>query len=203
MPEIPLKAQRWSSMIGRLPGVLAVFLSGSVAQGKSDKGSDLDFFIIARPGQIWTARLWVFLVLKFFNQIATEHKHAGRICPNHFITADHLQITEKDAYSAHLFSHNMPLYDPYGLWPKFISQNRWVRDFDQKFVVNPKPKNQNPKFANQKPIGAWSHKFEACARQIQEWKITTNSDFRLSGAKIVLEDHELRFHPKPRNKDWA
>jgi len=100
-----VKAKFWARILGLLPSVRAIFLSGSVAQGRATDSSDIDFFIIARHGQIWTARFFVFLILKIFRQIRTSKNHAGKICPNHFITDTHLEIQEKDVYSANLFSH--------------------------------------------------------------------------------------------------
>ncbi len=202
MNKLESKAQRWSRIIGALPGVVAVFLSGSIAQGRSSEQSDIDFFIIAYPGKIWTARFLTNLVLKLTFNLSKPAHHQGRICPNHFITADSLEIEEQDAYSAHLFSHNKPLYDPFNQWALFVEANAWVQVFKEAFPVLLKSEQTVI------PKRFKAHKMkldfiERALRWLQQQKIYRNPEFKLKGAKIVLRSTELRFHPEPKNKDWA
>lgn len=201
MEKLLSKAQNWSRVIGHLPGVAAVFLSGSVAQGRATENSDIDFFIITYPGRIWTARFFTNLVLKLTFNLSKPHAHAGRICPNHFITTDCLEIMEKDAYSAHLFSHNQVLHDPHGLWPQFVEQNAWVHEFGESFEVVVKAESRS----QSAPLPASPRRggiLEAFLKNMQLWKIHRNPDFKRPGAKIVLRDTELRFHPDPKNQYW-
>ena len=200
MQKLHSKAQHWSKIIGHLPGVAAVFLSGSLAQGKANNGSDIDFFIITQPGYIWTARFFTNLILKLSFNLAKPWQHKTRVCPNHFITANSLEIIEQDAYSAHLFSHNQPLYDPYNLWPDFVDANVWVNEFGEKFPVLVKNEIFKKSYIPEAPVYQW---IEFSLRWLQLKKIYSNSDFKKPGAKIVLKSSELRFHPDPKNKHWV
>jgi len=201
MERLYKKAQRWAQIIGALPGVRSVFLSGSLAQGKGSTKSDIDFFIITEPGQIWTARFCTNVLLKLSFNLSKPVSHAGKICPNHFISADSLEIAEQDAYSAHLFSHNQPLYDPLGLWPEFVKANDWVHEFGEVFpvLVKQNDEERSPKFSAVDNLG-WG---ERLLRWIQQQKIYRNPDFKKPGAKIVLKNNELRFHPEPKNQFWT
>lgn len=197
------KAQKWAKILGRCPGVMAIFLSGSLSQGKATEQSDIDFFIIAREDQIWTARFFVFLVLKLCWQIATEKDHASKICPNHFITHQHLEIQEQDEYAANLFSHNIPLYDPFSLWSEFVEANKsWIEGFGYTFFL-PLEQGEMPDRAegiecsiSRHSTNTWA---ECMFKSLQTQKIKSNPNYKHPRAKIVLEDHELRFHPKPKN----
>jgi len=199
MQKLQLKAQRWSNIIGYLPGVAAVFLSGSLAQGNGSKDSDIDFFIVAYPNSIWTARFFTNLVLKFSFNLAKPWRHQARICPNHFITTDCLEIVEQDAYSAHLFSHNQPLHDPLNIWVDFVETNSWVHEFDEAFPVLVKSEISKERVDPKNLVPKW---VEGLLRWIQLKKIYTNKDFKKPGAKIVLKNTELRFHPDPKNQYW-
>jgi len=192
-------AKSWAKKLGKCPGVVAIFLSGSLAQGRGNKDSDIDFFIIARPGQIWTARFWVFIILKLHRKLAKPHHHAGMICPNHFITSDNLEISEKDAYSANLFSHNQALYDPENIFPQFAKANAWVNKFGTTFPAFP---NTEYKILNTK-TSLFGTLNENLLKYLQTWITKRNPEYKTPGAKIILTNHELRFHPKPRNKDWS
>jgi predicted nucleotidyltransferase len=213
------RARFWAPVLGRLPGVRAMFLSGSLAQGQGSVHSDIDFFIIARPGRIWTARFVIFVTLKLFRRLAKSDHHDGQICPNHFITEDQLEIVEQDAYSAHLFAHNQPLYDPKGVWFQFVRANReWVGEFGESFGVSEVDSSSNPNLKDKsssplksglsqlsgEPSPDLGRSFiEKWLRKIQIRRIQANSESQLPGAKIVLTDTELRFHPAPKNKKWS
>jgi predicted nucleotidyltransferase len=190
------KAKFWARIIGTLPGVRAVFLSGSVAQGRGNTSSDIDFFIIAKSGMIWTARFFVFMTLKFFRKMRSNHHHAGQICPNHFVVDTRLEIVEKDAYSAYLFTHNKPLYDPDNIFSHFVfANNDWVQNFDESFP----PTVSFPVLSIKKQNFIW-HWIEKKLQSAQMKKIKKNPEFQIPGACIVLSDTELRFHPHPRNE---
>ena len=195
------KAENWARILGFCPGVQAVFLSGSLAQGKGTKTSDIDFFIITKQNRIWTTRFFVFLVLKLSRQIATEKHHAGRICPNHFITDQHLKIRETDKYAAQLFAHNIPLFDPYHLWGLFVKANEhWIQAFGYHFKAKYDKTVSPASFIYKKQGSTKNSWLENHLKKIQIKKIKNNPDYHLPGAKIVLEDYELRFHPRPKNK---
>ncbi len=193
------KAELWAKILGHLPGVRAIFLSGSIARGKAKKTSDIDFLIIARAGQIWTARFFVFLILKIFGQLSKPHHHAQKICPNHFLTDHSLEIEEKDAYAANLFCHNIPLYDPLNLWSNFVDENReWIESFGEDFDEIPEKTFGPPRKRFRVRKSLWERFF----RWIQRGKIIRNPEYKKPGAKIVLSNTELRFHPVPKNKYW-
>lgn len=183
-------------------GVRAIFLSGSVSQGTATKNSDIDFFFIAKRKQIWTARFFVFVWLKAYREITSKQKHAEKICPNHFITEDALEIKEKDAYAANLFSHNIPLYDPDNIFPHFAQKNQpWVQKFGKSFEKTYLELSLPPvPYSKRKRICCQF--LESLLQFLQKKKIQANPESHLPGAKIILTEQELRFHPKPKNKEF-
>ena len=191
------KAVFWARVLGHLPGVRSIFLSGSLAQGRGREDSDIDFFIVADTNRIWTARFFVFMVLKFSGQLAKPTRHAGKICPNHFVTVDALEIKEKDNYAAHMFSRNKPLWDPYGVFPHFAHANAWVTQFGHRFEVLKTPLRPiTYNLKNNPDI------FERLIGYLQIRKVERNLEYQYAGSKIVLLDNELRFHPVPKNRVW-
>lgn len=195
--DLQKKAARWANICGRFPGVRAIFLSGSVATDDAGPDADIDFFVIARGGQIWTARFGIFMILKITGQLAKPHRHAGKICPNHFITDRSLLIREQDSYAARLFSKNKPLFDPDNVFPHFLQTNRnWIEDFGEK--VSGKTDKKDDLIYRKR---GWCGKLvEKIIRAPQIWKIQKNTEYKCPGAVIVLDDNELRFHPKPKNR---
>lgn len=196
------KADIWAQRLGKLMGVRAIFLSGSVAQESAGKDSDIDFFFIAKHKQIWTARFFVFVWLKFYREIATPEDHAEKICPNHFISDKNLEIKEKDAYAANLFSHNIPLYDPDNIFPVFAKKNQhWVQRFGESFDKSYLKLEGSP-MPHSKRRQVFCLLLESFLAFVQKKKIAFNPEKKLPGAKIILTENELRFHPRPKNKDF-
>ncbi|MBT3349326.1 nucleotidyltransferase domain-containing protein [bacterium] len=193
MKNLEKKAKIWSKILGKLPGVRAIFLSGSVAANTGNENSDIDFFVVTKSGKIWTARFFIFLILKISGELAKPHRHARKICPNHFIAEHALEIAEKDAYAANLFSKNRPLHDPQKIFENFVAANSWVEKFGEKFEISGAEKKIERKN---------SESFENFLEKIQRAKIERNPDFGKSGAKIILNTDELRFHPMPKNRGW-
>ena len=193
-----------TKFLSRLPGVEAIFLSGSQTQGTASKNSDIDLFIIANPGRIWTARFFVYTRLFLTGKMRRKKNTKDLFCPNHFITADNLEIQEKDAYSANLFSHNIPLYDVNNIFVQFAKINQsWVGEFgesfDSKWLVANSEWQNHSQHSTLCILHRWQ---ESLLKHIQITKIKLHPDIKLPGAKIILTDTELRFHPRPRNRNW-
>ena len=195
------KAKFWARICAAAPGVRAVFFSGSFPRGDANEDSDIDFFLVAKRGQIFTARFFVFLVLKIFGQLAKPENHAGKICPNHFISDQNLEICEQDKYAAALFSQNIFLAGDKNIWRQFVRQNqKWVQKFGENFDNSEILESQKAREISFSRPNFLARKLEKHLKIWQIAKIRRNPDFKISGAKIVLRDNELRFHPRPKNR---
>ncbi|MBI3261429.1 nucleotidyltransferase domain-containing protein [Candidatus Berkelbacteria bacterium] len=82
------KAKRYARIIGNLPFVEQVSLTGSLAEGRQHQGSDIDFFVQVHPGRIYFTRLLVTLVVQLLGVRRHDQAIAGRICLNWFATFD-------------------------------------------------------------------------------------------------------------------
>ena len=98
-------AQKKANFISKFPFVRAVLASGSLSKGYMDEGSDLDFFIITAPKRLWIARTLLVLYKRVF--LANSHKH---FCVNYFIDEKHLEIEEKNLFTATELATVIPLY---------------------------------------------------------------------------------------------
>lgn len=195
------RAQRWACFLVKMPGVSAIFLSGSLSLGNATKESDIDFFIVTTPGRIFTARFFVAGILKIFGLLATDSQnHAGKICPNHYITTDNLEIQEKDAYAAKLFSHNQFLAGDERIWHLFVEKNKmWMEGFKATFRNIKNSNETQPLLASSRrgKITLVSQKLEFWYKKIQQNKISKNKLPKT--AKVWLTDTEIRLHAEPKN----
>lgn len=120
-------ANRRGKLIGSFPFVRGVMASGSFSKGYMDKDSDLDFFIITAPGRLWIARMFIAIYKRvvFFN----SHKY---FCCNYFIASDHLEIEEKNLFTATELATLIPLCGP-SCYQQLMCENPWVKEFFPNF----------------------------------------------------------------------
>jgi hypothetical protein len=100
---LSIAAQK-AKLIARFPFVRGVFASGSLSKNYMDETSDLDFFIITAPERLWICRTLLVLYKRLF--LRNSHKY---FCVNYFIDSDHLEIEEKNLFTATELATVVPL----------------------------------------------------------------------------------------------
>lgn len=195
------QARIWAQKLAKIPSIRAIFLSGSLAQGRFHTQADIDFFIISEPNMIWTTRFHTFQKLKKAKKLAKPNNHAGQICPNHFISSSHLELPQKNAYTAHLFAHNIPLYDPKNTYKTFKTKNQWIKKYNEDFRDHEDISIKSVHKADFK-VNLYHQWKELFLKRIQIIKIKHNPDFQTPNAEIILTDTEIRFHPHPKHLNW-
>jgi hypothetical protein len=94
-----------AAFIAKFPFVRAVMASGSLSKDYMDDNCDLDFFIVTKPGRLWISRTLLVLYKRVF--LRNSHK---LFCVNYFVDADHLEIEEKNLFTATELATVIPLY---------------------------------------------------------------------------------------------
>ncbi len=124
-------ARKFSAMMARFPFVRSVMLSGSISKGYMDKESDIDYFIITAKGRLWLVRTAMALFRRIF--LLNSRKY---FCTNYFIDSEHLEIAEKNIFTAIETSTLRPMFGKAHVF-SFQSANQWC----SKFLPNHKPEN--------------------------------------------------------------
>ena len=132
------QAERWlevarkqAHLIARFPYVTAVMASGSLSKGYMDEKSDLDFFIVTEPHGLWIARTLMVVYKRIF--LFNSHK---TFCVNYFIDTKHLEIDEKNLFTAIELVTLIPLYNR-GCYDDLLASNSWVRDYVPNYRKRP------------------------------------------------------------------
>lgn len=114
------QARKSARLIGRFPYVEAVMVSGSLSKHYMDPGSDIDFFIVTKPGRLWIARTLLILYKKIF--LLNSHKH---FCVNYFVDTDHLEIEDKNLFTATEVAFLLPMLNA-DAYQDFRRHNAWA-----------------------------------------------------------------------------
>jgi len=116
-------AQKKSKLISKFPFVRAVLASGSLSKGYMDEKSDIDFFIVTAPNRLWIARTLLVLYKRVF--YANSHKH---FCINYLVDDKHLEIEEKNLFTATELATVIPLYGS-EQYENLQDVNSWLTEF--------------------------------------------------------------------------
>ncbi|HET6542505.1 MAG TPA: hypothetical protein VFG46_18575 [Chryseolinea sp.] len=116
-------AKKKANFISKFPFVRAVLASGSLSKGYMDERSDLDFFIITAANHLWIARTLLVLYKRVF--LANSHKY---FCVNYFIDEKHLEIEEKNLFTATELATVIPLYGS-KQYENLQGVNSWLLEF--------------------------------------------------------------------------
>ncbi|RZJ35771.1 MAG: nucleotidyltransferase domain-containing protein [Flavobacterium sp.] len=115
-----IKASERAGLISKFPFVEAVGISGSLSKGCYDHESDIDFFVITRPGRLWVARTLLMLYKKIF--LLNSRKY---FCINYFVASDKLEIEEKNRFTATEIKTLIPMQGG-KLLKEFYEKNTWI-----------------------------------------------------------------------------
>lgn len=178
-------AQKAARLISWAPFVRLVAVCNTLSFGAAEEGSDIDFFIIAKKGRIWTVRFFVTVILSFFCLRRHGRKITNRVCLSFFITDDNLDLQSialpslrhsdpdvasgeeslPDIYLIYWITQLIPLINRDETLEKFWQANHWVKNYLANFSFE----SQLPDY-HQIKIPAWVEGW----RQIHE-KLTAGS----------------------------
>jgi len=120
--ELLSKAMKYGSMLGALPYIRMVALTGSLAVMNVSGNQDFDYMLVTAPGRVWTARAFALA----FNRLARVRGHT--LCPNLIISETALKWSVHDLYSARELCQ-MKLIKGKDIYMQLIKVNGWIRDF--------------------------------------------------------------------------
>lgn len=118
-----LLAEKKGRLISKFPFVRAVMASGSLSKGYMDEKSDLDFFIVTAPNRLWIARTLLVIYKRLF--LFNSHKY---FCVNYFVDEEHLEIEEKNQFTATELATVIPLYGS-KQYENLHRVNVWLKEY--------------------------------------------------------------------------
>ncbi len=112
------KAKKMAKILNLFPFIQSVMISGTLSKNYMDETTDIDFFVITKPGNIVVSK---FLIGSFRRLFARKS-----LCVNFLLDWDNLYIEKQNIYSAIEIATLIPVVDS-GLFEKFILTNKkWV-----------------------------------------------------------------------------
>lgn len=200
------KALRVARFLRRLPGVRMIAVCNNLAWSNASEGSDIDLFIVVRPGKIWVTRFWATSFLKLFGLRPSKNKSKNKICLSFFVDEKNMNLEKislpvPDIYLIYWVSQVYPIYDAGGVYQKFIEDNSWVKKYLPNFFSN-EPSSARQLGRRQWVLAALGigdnfFRFVQMRAMPKEIRKMANKDFR-----VIVRDSMLKFHVNDRRAEY-
>ena len=115
-------ALKYGRVLGSLPFIRMVALTGSLAVMNVSTNADFDYMLVAAPGRVWTARAFALL----FNRMTRIFGHT--LCPNLIVSETALEWRVHDLYSARELCQMIPITGMDVYW-RLMQANQWIKEF--------------------------------------------------------------------------
>jgi hypothetical protein len=116
-------------LVLRMPFVRMVAISGSLAHLNADGGADLDLFVVAAPGRVWSVMVTTLIAARCL-------RFRDALCLNYVVSERALMVSPADLFSANQIVHLQPLAGA-DVYARFVDENRFVERFYPNFRVRP------------------------------------------------------------------
>jgi Predicted nucleotidyltransferases len=137
-------ARRYANYVSRVPGVRALYITGSLAVNNTKPNDDIDLMVITEPGRLWTTRLLLTLYTELLGirrrapaksktkwGRPVQQDHTNKLCLNLYLTPDSylLSPNQQSLYTAYELIQALPLYDPHNTRDELLTANAWLTTY--------------------------------------------------------------------------
>ncbi len=190
------KARRVAQLLGRLPWVEGIAVCNSLSWYQTKEDSDIDLFIIAKPGRLWSVRLLSTIPAILLRQRPRESV-TDPICLSFFCTSNafdfaKLKLGTLDPYLAYWCRSLVPLVDHVGWLDKFEMANSWLQQVLPQAQFVRRASRFYPLIRWRLP---WVPLSEGLARQIQMDKFPPAiRELMNRDSRVIVNEDILKFH---------
>ncbi|AKM83075.1 hypothetical protein A2422_04515 [Candidatus Woesebacteria bacterium RIFOXYC1_FULL_31_51] len=140
-------AKKVNLVLGKIPTIKLVAITGALAMNNADKGSDIDLMIITKNKTLWTTRLISYLLINIYGfkvRKPKDNNQRDKLCLNMWLDEEDLvwKNENRNIYSSHEIAQIVPLINKDNTYEKLLNRNSWILDYWPKAVKL----NKNLKF---------------------------------------------------------
>jgi len=115
-------ALKYGRLIGSLPFVRMVAVTGSLAVDNTENNNDIDYLIVTEPGRLWVCRLFIVALVRYVQ------RQGYTLCPNYIISENALVFPQKSLFAAREIAQMIPIIGQ-ATYEKMRNANHWMMEY--------------------------------------------------------------------------
>ncbi len=187
-----------------LPFVRMMAVSNTLSTSNAREASDIDFFIIAQKGHLWTSRFFVTGLAEILHERPNLFERKDKLCLCFYYATGDLSLESialpQDIYLPHWIAQLYPLYDAQQYYEHFWRTNSWIkRVLPHAQSIQPVPRRTVQANKVSRTMQKWAERFlgrfEPFFARLQEAKLPENlKNQRHIGTSVITSSALLKFH---------
>lgn len=132
------KAKSAAKLLGVIPWIGMIGITGSLAMKNANKFSDIDLMFIVNRGTLWTTRIVVNILLMVFGFSVRRFgggDEKDKLCLNIWLDDSDMLWRKKNTFTAHEIAQVVPLVNKNKTYERFVWENRWIQNFWPNAVI--------------------------------------------------------------------
>lgn len=207
-------ARKLGRMLAAVPFIQGVFVCNTVASGWPQINSDIDLFVVAKPGRLWFARSVFTALTSLLNRRRHGTVIADHLCLSFYATPpafnlNSVRITTPDIYLVYWLQALIPMYADPKVLPDLLTANSWIKEYVPNFesrplfqrtVLAPFGLNFFKKTTERLLADRFGNWVEKVAKRYQHRRIDRQA--HQAPPHVVISDSMLKFHEADRREEY-
>lgn len=197
------RAEKYIRYISWIPGLEMVAVVNSLSMFATHDDSDIDLFIVVKPGTIWLVRFLITMIFWMLWVWRHGEDIAGNFCLSFWITTDAMDLQkigiENDIYLYYWIYYMKPIFARWDVYERFLSENNYVE-------VDDSQKEKNREFfaiqrVSKNDVHLLSRFYlflSDCIRFFLLPKALRNFEKLWKPEWVIITDSMLKFHDQDR-----
>jgi len=164
-------AKKAARVIGGLPSVKMVAVTGSLAMENASREADIDLMLVTSGGTLWVSRALVYFLLYLGGHSVRRFgvkDERDKLCLNIWMDETSLEWEQKNIFTAHEVLAAKPLVNKDGTYERYIGSNRWALEYWQKGIKRDTRYVKRDTSLTERILSAMLRVLEPVARLVQK-----------------------------------
>ncbi len=207
------RTKLYGTYMRSVPFTRMIAVCNNLAYNNPSEQSDIDLFIVVKPGRMWLARLLITAILHFYGVRRYGNKVAGRFCLSFFVTSENVsmndfQLGEEDPYLAYWTKNLRPIFG-HQTYHDFREENQeWLKGYGLRFDDTYKKHMYHYEDGRLKKLSEWllggfmGDQFEKLLKATLKKKTLKSMKGLGPDANVIVTDEVLKFHNHDRRQEF-
>jgi hypothetical protein len=203
------KLRRALTWVAAAPGVVGVAAVNTLSWWNTRETSDIDLFIVVKPGTIWSSRFFLVLPFMLLNKRPSRKHEVGidPFCFSFFLSeatlnVEGLRLPEGDPYLAYWTKSVVPVFDRGHVFDAFARDAVWADVALPHARVRPLHPYLKPRWTPRMPN--WQGGFvDRTLKGLQRKRFpTVIRELANTDTRVIVRDDMLKFHENDRRAEY-